>query len=376
MLQFGINIWDKMKFLDIRNQDKKIRANIIKDFKKNIIKGDFILGNAVKKFEDKFASFCGAKYAIGCANGTDAITIALKSLDLPKNSEVIIPAMTYCSTAFAIINANLKPVLVDIDYLKPTISINNIKKKINSKTKVIMPVHLYGSSSDLNGIKKIISNKKIVLIDDCAQAHGSYDDSIKVRKKIGSTADISCFSFYPGKNLGAYGDAGIITTNNKKYYNIIKKIRNLGSSRKFIHDYIGMNSRLDNVQASILIRKLSMLNINNKKRSKIAQYYKKNINNQKIKKLTYSKSCVYHQYVILVKNRKKLIKLLTKNKIPYGFHYPYPINKLHSLRQMFKNQKYPNSERLGNECISLPIDPNLSILNLKKIIKVLNSFWA
>ena len=363
-----------MKFLDIYNQDKKIRSRIVNDFKKNILKGDFILGNAVKKFEDKFASFCGAKYAIGCANGTDAITIALKSLDLPKNSEVIIPAMTYCSTAFAIINANLKPVLADIDYLKPTISINNIKKKINSKTKVIMPVHLYGSSSDLNGIKKIISNKKIVLIDDCAQAHGSYDDSIKVRKKIGSTADISCFSFYPGKNLGAYGDAGIITTNNKKYYNIIKKIRNLGSSRKFIHDYIGMNSRLDNVQASILIRKLSMLNINNKKRCKIAQYYKKNINNQKIKKLIYSKSCVYHQYVILVKKRKKLIKLLTKNKIPYGFHYPYPINKLHSLRQMFKNQKYPNSERLGNECISLPIDPNLSILNLKKIIKVLNSF--
>ena len=184
-----------MKFLDIYNQDKKIRSRIVNDFKKNILKGDFILGNAVKKFEDKFASFCGAKYAIGCANGTDAITIALKSLDLPKNSEVIIPAMTYCSTAFAILNANLKPVLADIDYLKPTISINNIKKKINSKTKVIMPVHLYGSSSDLNGIKKIISNKKIVLIDDCAQAHGSYDDSIKVRKKIGSPAEISCFSF-------------------------------------------------------------------------------------------------------------------------------------------------------------------------------------
>ena len=118
-----------MKFLDIYNQDKKIRRRIVNDFKKNILKGDFILGNAVKNFEDKFASFCGAKYAIGCANGTDAITIALKSLDLPKNSEVIIPAMTYCSTAFAIINANLKPVLADIDYLKPTISINNIKKK-------------------------------------------------------------------------------------------------------------------------------------------------------------------------------------------------------------------------------------------------------
>ncbi len=363
-----------MKFLDIYNQDKNIRSKILKDFKKNIIKGDFVLGNAVKKFENQFASFCGTKYAIGCANGTDAITLALKSLYLPKNSEVIIPAMTYCSTAFAIINANLKPVLVDIDYLKPTISVNNIKKKINTKTKVIMPVHLYGSSCDLLNIKKLIKNKKIILIDDCAQAHGAYDDSIKVKRKIGSTSDISCFSFYPGKNLGAYGDAGMITTNSKKYYNIIKKITNLGSNKKFIHDHIGMNSRLDNIQASILSRKLSKLNLNNKKRRKIAQFYSKNINNSKINKLLYSTSCVYHQYVILVKNRKKLIKVLIKNKIPYGFHYPYPINKLHSLRKMFKNEKYPNSERLGKECVSLPIDPNLNISSLKKITRVLNSF--
>ena len=363
-----------MKFFDICNQDKKIRNKIVQNFKKNIVKGDFILGKEVENFENKFASFCGVKYAIGCANGTDAITIALKSLNLPKNSEVIIPAMTYCSTAFAVINANLKPVLVDIDHLKPTISLTNIKKKINAKTRVIIPVHLYGSSCDLLNIKKLIKNKKIIIIDDCAQAHGAFDDSIKIKKKIGSTSDISCFSFYPGKNLGAYGDAGIITTNNKKFYSIIKKIRNLGSNKKYVHDYVGMNSRLDNIQASILSAKLSDLNNNNKKRRKIAQFYKTNINNKKINKLLYSKSCVYHQYVILVKNRNKLISLLKKNKIPYGFHYPYPINKLHSLRKMFKNEKYPNSERLGKECISLPVDPNLSISNLKKIIKVLNKF--
>jgi len=363
-----------MKFFDISNQDKKIRNKIIKNFKKNILKGDFILGKDVNNFENKFASFCGTKYAIGCANGTDALTIALKALNLPKNSEVIIPAMTYCSTAFAIINANLIPVLVDIDYLKPTISIDNIKKKIGFKTKVIMPVHLYGSSSNLSGIKRLIGSKKIKLIDDCAQAHGAYDDSAKIKKKIGSAADISCFSFYPGKNLGAYGDAGIITTNNTKYYKIMKKIRNLGSDRKFVHDYVGINSRLDTIQASILNTKLSRLNIMNRKRRKIAQYYKKNIINKRIHKLIYSKSCVYHQYVILVKNRIKLLKLLKKNKIPYGFHYPYPINKLHSLRKMFKNEKYPNSERLSNECISLPIDPSISYSNLKKIVKVLNSF--
>jgi len=363
-----------MKFLDIQNQDKKIKKKIIKNFKKNINKGDFILGKAVKDFEKKFASFCGAKHAIGCANGTDALTIALKSLNLPKNSEVIIPAMTYCSTAFAVINSNLKPILADIDYLKPTISLDKISKKINSKTRVILPVHLYGSSANISGIKKLIKNKNIIIIDDCAQAHGANDDSSILKKKIGSSSDISCFSLYPGKNLGAYGDAGVITTNNSKYYKIMNKIKNLGSDKKFIHEYVGINSRLDTIQASILVTKLSKLNLINKKRRKIAEYYKKNIINKKINKLLYSKSCVYHQYVIMVKNRNKLIKLLSKNKIPYGFHYPYPINKLHSLRKRFRSEKYPNAERLGKECISLPIDPNLTIKNLYKITKVLNSF--
>tara|TARA_Y100000590_G_C15686345_1_gene1001802 strand:- start:785 stop:1876 length:1092 start_codon:yes stop_codon:yes gene_type:complete len=363
-----------MKFLDIYNQDKKINKTIIKNFKKNILKGDFILGENVKVFEKKFAAFCGSKYAIGCGNGTDALTIALKSLNLPKSSEVIIPAMTYCSTAFAVINANLKPVLVDTDFLKPTISVKQIQKKINSKTKVIIPVHLYGSSADLKQIRKIIIKKNIKIIDDCAQAHGAFDDSIRSKKKIGSTGDISCFSFYPGKNLGAYGDAGIITTNNKKYYNIMNKISNLGSNKKFIHDYVGINSRLDTIQASILIEKLKMLNLINKKRRNIAKFYSKNINNSKINKLIYSKSCVYHQYIILVKNRKRLIKILSKNRIPYGFHYPYSINKLHALKKLFKGQKYPNAERIGNECVSLPIDPNLSISDLKKITRVLNSF--
>ena len=363
-----------IKFLDIYNQDKNLHKSILNDIKKLLKKTDFILGNEVNEFEKNFAKFCGSKFAIGCANGTDALTIALKALNLPRNSEVIIPAMTYCSTAFAVINANLKPVLVDIDYLKPTISVEKIKKKINSKTKVIIPVHLYGSSADLKSIKKLIKNKNIKIIDDCAQAHGAYDDSIKLKKKIGSTGDISCFSFYPVKNLGAYGDAGIITTNNKKYYTIMNKIRNLGSNKKFIHDYVGMNSRLDTIQASILSNKLKRLNIINKKKRYIARFYRDNINNRKIKNLIYSKSCVYHQYVILSKNRKKLIKLLSKNRIPFGFHYPYSINKLHSLRKIFKRQKYPNAERIGKEGISLPIDPNLSISNLKKIIKVINSF--
>ena len=364
-----------IKFLDLYKQDQKLHNAILKDIKILFKKGDFILGNEVIKFEDNFKNFCQSKYAISCANGTDALTIALKSLDLPNHSEVIIPAMTYCSTAFAVINAGLTPILVDTEFLKPTIDLIDLKKKINKKTKVILPVHLYGSVANLNGIKKIIRKKNIYLIDDCAQAHGAYDDSMnsRNRKRIGSTTDISCFSLYPGKNLGAYGDAGIITTNNKKLFNKIKKIRNLGSDKKFIHDYVGMNSRLDTIQAIILNKKIKNLSNYNKNRQKIAQFYNKNIINKKITKLIYSKSCVYHQYVILIKDKKKFINKLNSKKIGFGFHYPYAIHQLDVFKKDFKNKKFVNAERLAKEGISIPIDPNLSQKEQSIIVNTLNA---
>ena len=172
-----------IKFLDLYKQDKNLHKLILKEIDILFKKGDFILGSKVKEFEKNFANYCGSSFAIGCGNGTDALTLALKSLDLPKNSEVILPAMTYCSTAFAVIEANLKPILVDTDKLSPNISIEDLKKKINKKTRVILPVHLYGSVANILEIKKIIKNKKIYLIDDCSQAHGAFDDSEKKLKK-------------------------------------------------------------------------------------------------------------------------------------------------------------------------------------------------
>ena len=359
-----------IKFLDIYRQDSKIKNNILRNIKKVINKNDFILGKIVEKFENAFSSFCDSKYAIGCANGTDALTIALKILNLPKNSEVIIPAMTYCSTAFAVINAGLKPILVDIETLKSTMCLETLKKKITKKTKVIMPVHLYGSVVDIFEIKKIIQNKNIYIVDDCSQAHGA-----KLReRKVGSLADISCFSLYPGKNLGAYGDAGIITTNNLNFYKKIKNFRNLGSTVKFEHTQIGFNSRLDSIQASILIEKLKFLKKYNSKRRNIANYYNKNILNDKITKLKYSTGSVYHQYVIKIKDKEKMIKLFNQNSIQYSFHYPKSINQIDSLKKIFKKYKFVNSEQLAKECFSIPIDPTLTKKEITKIVKVLNLF--
>ena len=359
-----------IKFLNINKQDKKIRKKIISNINQIINKNNFILGDYVEKFEKSFAKLCGARYAIGCANGTDALTIALKILKLPRNSEVIIPAMTYCSTAFAVINAGLKPILVDISPLESTISIDKLNAKITKKTKVIMPVHLYGSVVNINKIKKIIKNKKIYLIDDCSQAHGAYLD----KSAVGSLADISCFSLYPGKNLGAYGDAGIISTNNKDFYNRIKNFRNLGSTKKFVHTQIGFNSRLDTIQASVLIEKIKLLKKYNKLRVKIANYYNKNISNKKITKLNYSKGSVYHQYVVMIEDRKKMINLFEKNNIQYGFHYPKSINQLDVFKKDYKNKKFVNSENLAKKCFSLPIDPTLNKNEIIKIVKILNLF--
>ena len=363
-----------IKFLDIYNQDRSLHKSIITDIKKSFKKTDFINGKAVDEFEKNFAKFCKAKYAIGCSNGTDALTVALKSFDFPKNSEVIIPAMTYCSTAFSIINAGLKPILVDLKKNTPTIDIDLLKKKINKKTKVIMPVHLYGSVAEIKKIKEVIKRKSIYLIDDCSQAHGAFegDDNLS-KQRIGSTADISCFSLYPGKNLGAYGDAGIITTNNYNYYKKIKKIINLGSSKKFVHDLIGVNNRLDTIQATILIHKLKKLDFFNKKRINIAKQYNLLINNKKIQKLIYSKYSVYHQYVILLKDRKKLTKEFNLKNIQYGFHYPSALHQLKSLKKFFLNEKYPNAKKIANEGLSLPINPLLKKKDIKKICEIINS---
>lgn len=360
-----------IKFYDIYKQDKNLHSSILKKIKKIFKKGDYILGNDVKVFENNFSKFCNSKFSVGCANGTDALTIALKALKLKNNSEVIIPAMTYCSTAFSIINANLKPVLVDIDYMKPTICINQIKKKINNKTKVIMPVHLYGSVVNIKKIRSVIGKRKIHIIDDCAQAHGAKNDN---GIKVGSLSDISTFSLYPGKNLGAYGDAGIITTNNKKYYQIIRKLRNLGSEKKFKHDLVGMNSRLDSLQAIILNQKLKKLPKLNLKRKKIASEYDKKIINKKISKLNYSKFSVYHQYVILVNKRKEFIKYLEDANIQYGFHYPYAIHQLNAFKKYFKKERFPNSEMLSRYGISIPIDPNLKKSEISYIINKLNKY--
>jgi len=239
-----------------KKENKDNINEIIRITKSSIINSNFILGKEVELFEKNFSKLCKVKYSISCANGTDALILALKVLDLKKNDEVIIPAFSYYSTLSCILHLNLKPVFVDINSNRPVINLEELKKKITSKTKAIIGVHLYGSTENFIEIKKIIKNKSIKLIEDASQSHGAHDSK---NKMTGSLGDLGCFSLYPTKNLGAFGDAGVITTNNYQFYEKLKLLRNLGSPKKNLYTLLGLNSRMDTIQASILNYKIKNL---------------------------------------------------------------------------------------------------------------------
>jgi dTDP-4-amino-4,6-dideoxygalactose transaminase len=369
-----------IKFFDIRRADKKLFSKNITDIKRIIKKTNFINGEEVKTFETNFSKFCNVRYSVGCNSGSDAIFLALKSLNLKKNSEVILPAQTYAATIFAVIRANLKPVLADIQSDNPTICPKSLKKKINNKTSAIIMVHLYGECCNIKEIKKLIKKKKIYLIEDAAQAHGAYDCSyssknipFNKRSMVGSIGDLACFSFYPGKNLGAYGDGGMVTTNNYKYYNTLLKLRNLGGIKKYEHDLVGYNSRLDTIQAAVLNNKLTELKSNNKKRSDNAKIYMQNLSNKDVTLLKLSKACVYHQFVILTKKIGKISNALKKKKIQFGKYYPTPIHKLNAVKKIFKGEKYKNAEYFSKYGLGLPIDPNLDKSEILEICRIINN---
>tara|TARA_B100000941_G_C28469958_1_gene535817 strand:+ start:226 stop:1350 length:1125 start_codon:yes stop_codon:yes gene_type:complete len=373
-----------MKFTDVNPITNYQQNKITKSIISTIRKGDFILGKNVKKFEKKFSKLSNSKYAVGCATGTDALLLALKALNLKKNDEVIIPGMSYISTGLCVALNNIKIVFADINDETGLISLENVKKKISKKTKVVIPVNLYGQKVDIKLLRKIVG-KKIYIIEDSAQSHFSYScyncrnyfNNICCKKERNHQySDLSCYSFYPSKNLGAYGDGGIITTNNSSIYNKLKILRNLGAIKKNVHEYEGLNSRLDTIQASILLEKIKYTNDHNDYRRKISSFYDEELSLLDEVKLTQSKpGSSRHLYVIRVKNRNKLAKYLIKNKIPVQYHYPYSLNKAGALRKKIKKVKLINSEKWAKECLSLPLYPYMPLNEAKRVVNFIKKFY-
>ena len=363
-----------IKFLDLKSQYDSIKSNIDQSIKDVINQSAFIGGKYVENFEIEFAEYQQAKYCQSVANGTDALEIIIEALNLPEGSEIIVPANSFISSSEAVTRSGNKVVFCDCDEHNYTISISSLKSKITSNTKAIIAVHLYGHPCDMDEIMTIAKEHNLKVIEDCAQAHGAEYKN----KRVGAIGHAGAFSFYPGKNLGAYGDGGAIVTNNNELAKKCKMISNHGRTQKYNHEFEGRNSRLDGLQAAILSAKLKHLDKWNEQRIKLAKFYNDNLKNIKDIKVSTKENWakhVYHLFVVRIKKRDELQKYLNEKGIQTGIHYPIALPKLKAYNYLGQLGEDFFANRTDVELLSLPIGPHLNENDLAFVINALEKFY-
>lgn len=365
-----------IRFLNVQQINARFERELKNSFSDFLKAGTCVLGAQVAKFENNFAAYCGTEYCVGVASGLDAITLIFKGYinlgKLSEGDEVLVPANTYIASVLAIINAGLKPVFVDVSQGNFNVTSKNIAPHITKQTKAILLVHLYGELIDVPPINELAKANNLLVVEDAAQAHGAFSNK---NKKAGSLVNAAAFSFYPSKNLGALGDGGAITTNDKQLFKKVQELRNYGSTSKYINVVKGVNSRLDELQAAFLTIKLKELDNDNAKRRMIAMYYLSHIKNNKIILPKYSgrEDHVFHLFVIQTKYRDELKLYLKENNIETVIHYPIPPHKQEALKE-YAMVKLPVTEQLHEEVLSLPISPIQTIEETQTIIDCINSF--
>ncbi len=356
-----------VQFIDFSEQYQTIKDEIDVGLKQVFEKGNFILGQEEKDFENDFAKYCGARYGVGVNSGTDALYLAMASLDIGPGDEVILPTFTFIATALCVSYTGAKPVFVDIEDTTYNLDPQKVEKAITKKTKVILPVHIYGQSADMEEILKIARKHKIKVVEDAAQAHGaSYKN-----KRIGSLADIACFSFYPTKSLGAFGDGGMIVTDSKEVYEKILMLRDYGRIGRYEHKIKGYNSRLDTVQAVILSAKLKRLDDWNRRRADNAAYYCELLKRMKEIKPPVTKSDrthVFQTFAVRVKNRDKIAEGMKQKGIGVLIHYPIPLHLQEAYQELkCKKGDFPVAEQVADEILSLPMFPHMTKQQIKYV---------
>lgn len=358
-------------FLDLHKINQRFEEKIQQAIKEVVDSGWYLLGEKNRVFEENFAKYCGVKNCVGVANGLDALRLALKAYDFPQDSEIIVPANTYIASILAISDCGLKPVLVEPSLKTYNIDVELIEEKITPQTRAILVVHLYGQVVEMAKIWELAKKYNLKIIEDSAQAHGA----IYQNKRAGNLGDAAGFSFYPGKNLGALGDGGCVTTSDEVLANKIRALGNYGSYKKYENIYKGLNSRLDEIQAAILNVKLEALDEDNQKRRHIAKIYQENIKNEAIiLPQTYDeKAHVWHLFVIRTQSREKLQEYLKSKGIQTLIHYPIPPHKQNAYKE-WNNLSYPITEKIHKEVLSLPISPVLTDDEVCKIVEAVNSF--
>lgn len=364
-----------IKFLDLHKINLPYHDAFQQKMKQVLDKGWFILGDEVKAFESNFANYCGTKYCIGVGNGLDAMVLIFKAYiqlgKLQKGDEVIVPANTYIASILAVLQADLVPVLVEPNEETYNLNPDLISAAITPKTKAILPVHLYGQSAEMDKINSIAKKHNLLVIEDAAQTHGAVFNN----QKAGNLSDAAAFSFYPGKNLGALGDAGAITTNDEALAKVLFALRNYGSEQKYYNEFIGVNSRLDEIQAAFLNVKLPHLDKENAIRKTIVKRYLTEIKNGKIALPFWDETNnhVFHLFVIRTKNREDLQNYLKEKNIETLIHYPVPPHKQAAFPH-WNSLSFPITEKIHREVLSLPLSPVMTEDEVGYLIQTLNQY--
>jgi dTDP-4-amino-4,6-dideoxygalactose transaminase len=351
--------------LEYKEDLHQIFENFLKD-------NYYVLGQGLSEFETMFSKYIGVKYTTGVNSGLDALTLAIKALKIEKGMEVIVPANTYIATILSILHNDLIPVLVEPDIDTYNIGIEEVEKKITNKTKIILPVHLYGKACNMDGLNMLCDRYNLYLIEDCAQAHGTEYKG----RRVGCFGDISCFSFYPTKNLGCLGDGGGVVTDSFLYNSRLNELRNYGSNVKYKNIQIGFNSRLDEIQALILNEKLKSLNRVIRHKRNLAKIYLDNLDSNKfiLPQVHSDYFDTYHIFAIRNENRDGLRNYLLKNNIKTEIHYPIPPYRQKALEHLFEDKEFPISDKIHNTILSLPISTIHTEDDIFRVVEVMNKF--
>lgn len=360
----------KVDFFNLNKINNLIKADVLKKVSQIIENSSFVDGKYVKEFEEKFAAYCGVKYCVAVNNGTSALQLAIQVANANNNkSNVATPPNSFFATSAAIKHAKLNPYFIDVDGNNFNIDANILEKEKNNYIGIV-PVSLYGNPCNLTKISEISKKYKKFLVHDACQAHGAKHKN----KKIAEYSELTCFSFYPSKNLGAFGEGGAIVTNSYDLYKLLSQLKNQGQRKRYHHSLLGFNFRMDEIQAAVLLVKLKYMDEWNDERINIANRYIKNLStNSKIKLLNVNQQdkCVYHLFPIFTKYKNTLIKKLSSNNIGYGFHYPVPIHEQPPFK--IKNNKYIFTEISRDQQISLPIFIGMKFKEIDYVCDIINS---
>jgi len=361
-------------FSELKSQYQAIKAEIQQAYDQVMDSSWFVLGKQVAAFEKEFAAYCGAQYGIGVGSGTEALHLALIACGVEPGDEVITVANTAVPTISAISFAGAKPVFVDIDPDSYTMNPELIRQKITDRTRVILPVHLYGQAADMDPILDIARQNGLKVIEDACQAHGAEYRN----RKVGTLADMACFSFYPSKNLGGYGDGGMVVTNDEELADRLGMLRNYGQRKRYYHDIKGFNSRLDELQAAFLRVKLKHLNEWNDQRRRLARLYNENLTSAVVKPLEKEYAChIYHLYVIRCQQRDQLQNYLRDHEIHTLIHYPVPVHLQKAYQDLqVQPGALPITEQFASEILSLPMYPELKTDDLIYVTTKINEFYS